>query len=45
MGAHSKPEPDLSQGTPPPGNSDSRVETPSTGNGTHKKDDGKKDEK
>lgn len=38
MGQHAKPEPDLSQGKPPPNNADGRVDPPSPSNGQHKKD-------
>ncbi|MER6256274.1 hypothetical protein ABT224_33485 [Streptomyces sp. NPDC001584] len=36
-GSHAKPDPPLSEGTPPPGNSDGQVSTPGSGSGKHKK--------
>lgn len=37
MGEHEKQPPDPGQGTPPPNNSDSKVEVPPPSNGKHKK--------
>lgn len=39
MGEHSKPEPDLSQGKPPPNNADGQVEPQPAPDGQHKKDE------
>ncbi|MFF4447917.1 hypothetical protein [Streptomyces sp. NPDC001502] len=36
-GNHAKPDPPLSGGTPPPGNSDGQVSTPGSGSGKRKK--------
>ncbi|GHG79108.1 hypothetical protein GCM10018779_59710 [Streptomyces griseocarneus] len=36
-GAHRKPDPPLSGGTPPPGNSDGQVSSPDTGSGKRRK--------
>ncbi|QHY96303.1 hypothetical protein SSPS47_14390 [Streptomyces sp. S4.7] len=37
MGDHRKPEPDLSQGKPPPGNGDSEVPKPPPPSGNRRK--------
>ncbi|MFI5642044.1 hypothetical protein ACIA8H_32120 [Streptomyces goshikiensis] len=36
-GSHAKPNPPLSGGTPPPGNSDGKVSTPDQGPGSGKR--------
>ncbi len=43
MGKHSKPDPPLTQGNPPPDNADSRVDLPPAGTGAHAKPKEKKD--
>ncbi|MGK5534369.1 hypothetical protein [Streptomyces sp. URMC 129] len=43
MGKHRKPDPPLTQGNPPPGNADSRVDLPPAGTGAHAKPKEKKD--
>ena len=41
MGEHEKEPPPLSQGTPPPGNSDGEVKPPPLSGGQHAKPSGK----
>ncbi|RAJ64072.1 hypothetical protein K376_01168 [Streptomyces sp. PsTaAH-130] len=38
MGKHEKPQPDLSQGKPPPDNADGQTPKPTQPDGKHKKD-------